>query len=443
MAENASTLPITRLWLAFISPTMYYEPNSNTLNGTGLNNSSTESDGGFAEVKDAIKKLETSGVQVFLSMGGWDYNCFSYFYARYSVGGYGTHTPNYWKIKQYGKGNLDNCTVENQFCYTCEPPTEHSSMNDFGLFPEPAHSSVWQNAQKYVEQSAGTPAPEWHSDWIPKTEITDPHNKSKVLVPGDDQYVQKNRNPYEDLVLLAKDLGASGVDVDYEEFWHADTFKIVASGGAASTGPWELHQTVYKYAAIVKTVVDSIKQHAPTMRLSTAAGAVGGWSGKWWGGNMKGLWLEVKQKYPDLISFMETGPNSGGINVMTYDLSKNQSFHECPDDSTCALNKQVDFYMNNYKSGGITANVGYEIGTPAYPSLIEDKQDQLPLSSDELSLIIANTQTKVTGGFFWSVYKPADGQATPTQVAQAICNTVMKGNARCKGSIPEIPEEDN
>jgi len=62
MAENASTLPITRLWLAFISPTMYYEPNSNTLNGTGLNNSSTESDGGFAEVKDAIKKLETSGV---------------------------------------------------------------------------------------------------------------------------------------------------------------------------------------------------------------------------------------------------------------------------------------------------------------------------------------------------------------------------------------------
>jgi len=167
-------------------------------------------------------------------------------------------------------------------------------MNDFGLFPEPAHSSVWQNAQKYVEQSAGTPAPEWHSDWIPKTEITDPHNKSKVLVPGDDQYVQKNRNPYEDLVLLAKDLGASGVDVDYEEFWHADTFKVVASGGAASTGPWELHQTVYKYAAIVKTVVDSIKQHAPTMRLSTAAGAVGGWSGKWWGGNMKGLWLEVK-----------------------------------------------------------------------------------------------------------------------------------------------------
>jgi hypothetical protein len=39
-------------------------------------------------------------VEVFLSMGGWDYNCFPFMYAHYSVGGYGTTTPNFWTIQK-------------------------------------------------------------------------------------------------------------------------------------------------------------------------------------------------------------------------------------------------------------------------------------------------------------------------------------------------------
>lgn len=31
--------------------------------------------------------------------------------------------------------------------------------------------------------------------------------------------------------------------------------------------------------------------------------------------------------------------------------------------------------MDNYKKAGITANVGYEVGQPAYPSVSEDKKD--------------------------------------------------------------------
>ena len=32
-------------------------------------------------------------------------------------------------------------------------------------------------------------------------------------------------------MLLAKDLGAAGVDIDYEEMWHADTFKYGTAPG--------------------------------------------------------------------------------------------------------------------------------------------------------------------------------------------------------------------
>ena len=48
--------------------------------------------------------------------------------------------------------------------------------------------------------------------------------------------------------------------------------------------------------------------------------------------------------------------------------------------------------------------------------------------------------TKVSGGFFWEVYKPtAEGEATATATAQAICNAVLPGNARCAGKFPRLP----
>ncbi len=67
--------------------------------------------------------------------------------------------------------------------------------------------------------------------------------------------------------------------VDYEEMWHGDYFKYGPAGG-----PWTLPQTVYKYAAIIKNVQLNIVKLHPTLKLSTPAGAVGAWSGNWWGG---------------------------------------------------------------------------------------------------------------------------------------------------------------
>merc|ERR1712004_549616 len=105
----------------------------------------------------------------------------------------------------------------------------------------------------------------------------------------------------------------------------------------------------------------------------------GAWSGKWWGGNLKGIWLQVHQKFPELMSMMASGSNAGGVNVMTYDLSDDEKYHECPNCDTCTLEKQVAFYMNTYQTAGIAANVGYEVGTPAYPDKDHDGSHQLPL----------------------------------------------------------------
>lgn len=91
---------------------------------------------------------------------------------------------------------------------------------------------------------------------------------------------------------------------------------------------------------------------------------------------------------------------------MSYDLSKNPQFHECPADDICSLHEQVKFYMAAYKNASIPANVGYEIGTPAYPSPTHDPSNQLPLTKEEFQQIITTTQPQFDGGFFWAVYKP-------------------------------------
>ncbi len=98
LASNAATLPLTRIFISFVSPTLVYVPGSNTLSLVGLNISNA-ADGGFAALKASIATLTASGIDVLISLGGWDFNCFPYSYTRYSVAGYGTSTPNYWKVQ--------------------------------------------------------------------------------------------------------------------------------------------------------------------------------------------------------------------------------------------------------------------------------------------------------------------------------------------------------
>ncbi|KAF0712921.1 hypothetical protein As57867_004587, partial [Aphanomyces stellatus] len=262
LASNAATLPINRLFLSFVRPDMVYVPGSNTLSGTGLGYG-TSGDYGFADLKDKVAQLQAGGVEVFVSVGGWNYNCWPYSYATYSVAGYGTTTPNYWKVAAYG--DLSGCNDSNNWCYVCEPPSENTTLADFTIFPEPANSETWKAAQKYVTATAGGGAPLWHPEFVGGASYKDPKTGKTTTVPGTSEWNKLNRDPYADLVSLAKDLGLSGVDLDYEEMWHADMFKI-------GSGPWTLPHTVYKYTAICKDIILNIEAQAPTLKLSTAAG---------------------------------------------------------------------------------------------------------------------------------------------------------------------------
>lgn len=427
LAANAETIPVNRVWVSFFSPTMVYEKGSNTMKDTGLA-ITDDADAGFAVIKEYVTQLQAGGVEVFLSLGGWNYNCFPYLYARYSVAGYGTATPNYWKIEQFGNGNIDNCDETNQWCYVCEPPSEGTSIDSFSIFPEPEWSPTWQTAASMIEAGAGGTAPTWHKDIVPGAMWTDEKTGKSLKVPGSTLFVEQKRDPYADFVQMAADLGCIGVDIYYEEFWMADYYKT-----GKSTGPWELDQVVYKYSAIMQDVILNIEAIQPAMKLSTAASAVGGWDGKWWGGNLKGVWLQMATKYPDI---MKKITDSQGLNIMTYDLSSNPEFHECPEDGVCDLDKQVDYYMKTYETAGYAANVGYEIGTPAYPPPDHDPAHQLPLTNEMLSSIIGNTQSRHKGGFMWELYKNGDGSAEVTQVAQAICKATLGSAARCSGVIP-------
>lgn len=444
LADNAETIPVNRVWLAFFRPDMVYEKGTNSLAGTGFE-VGHGSDKGFAKTKAAIAKLQAGGVEVFLSLGGWDYNCFPYAYAQYSIAGYGSTSPQYWHIEKYGNGDVSHCTPDNQYCYVCEPKSAGEGAKDYLIFPEPSNSTTWQQAQKFVEASAQV-TPEWHPQIIPGQMYTDQQTGRTEPVPGSDAFMSsKSSDPYADFVQLAADLGVDGVDLDYEEFWHADAFKSVASGGSQTQGPFNLHQTVYKYTAIAKDLMLNINSKAPHLKLSTAAGAVSAWSSKWWGGNLKGLLSEMQRAYPEVVRFMTEGVNAGGINVMTYDLSNDQKHHECPDDAHCSLSAQVDFYMDTYAQAGIPAAVGYEVGAPAYPSSeTEGVAHQLPLTPSELASIVSNTQSKhkSVGGFLWALHKPAAGQASATAVAQAICKEVLGAGAkRCSGNIPSASSE--
>lgn len=62
-------------------------------------------------------------------------------YTRYSVAGYGTHTPNFFLVQQYGGGDVNKCVDDNQWCWTCEPPSEGTTIDSFAVcYPRKATS---------------------------------------------------------------------------------------------------------------------------------------------------------------------------------------------------------------------------------------------------------------------------------------------------------------
>lgn len=224
---------------------------------------------------------------------------------------------------------------------------------------------------------------------------------------------------YRNVVQLANDLGVAGIDLDYEEFWHADlnayswrltpdsvqppasnveyldTATLMSRGKGVQVyndsmqpNPAELPyprimpDTVDKFAAIMRSLYQAIDAINPELALSTAAPATGGipnmsanwgsnaytsntYGGAWWGGNLYGLIYNTALQYPDLVDRLST------IGIMSYDLSET----DCGGDTNipCDLAGQVDYYYGAFFSwlkSGDTIRPGHAVvkGSPSYAS---------------------------------------------------------------------------
>ena len=201
------------------------------------------------------------------------------------------------------------------------------------------------------------------------------------------------QNSYQAVVQLAKDLGAAGVDLDYEEMWHADKYLrhwnnsqfITALSQWGKTaqdaqntydamsysdlltnysttdnyGPYVMPLTVAKFVGIVNDLATARAQIFPLMKLSTAAPPVGAipvmtpqnsdvfavqHGGLWWGGNLKGLIYEAEMSSPGILD------NFDSINVMTYDLGAGSKSCGSPLPYNCDLQSQVEFFMSTYST---------------------------------------------------------------------------------------------
>ncbi|HDX8597651.1 TPA: toxin [Aeromonas dhakensis] len=222
---------------------------------------------------------------------------------------------------------------------------------------------------------------------------------------------------YRNVVQLASDLGVAGIDLDYEEFWHADlnayswrltpdsvqlpannleyldTAELMSQGKgplvynndmqldpAQQPYPRIMPDTVDKFAAILGSLYSAIDAIDPGLALSTAVPATGGlpnmsanwgsnaqtshtYGGAWWGGNLYGLIYNTALQYPDKIDRLST------IGIMSYDLSET----DCGGDTNipCDLAGQVDYYYGSFFSwlkSGDTLRPGHALikGAPNY-----------------------------------------------------------------------------
>ncbi len=301
-----------------------------------------------------------------------------------------------------------------------------------------------------------------HYDWFP--DPTDASQKSTAVVS------------YGNVIKLATDLGIEGIDLDAEEFWHADKYakswqgspwatsianSINSNGGpsyenlmkygagsSTTSGPAVMPKTVDKMAAIMHALEDDPK--AKDLMFSTAAPPVGArpitgfvygdngsdvytLGGVWWLGNLKGLWYNLTDKDKSIVDRFDS------IGLMTYDL--------CGDNATtCApysggpidLAGQVAAYVKDYNtwlkssapaSAKLTVdNVGKVQFLPAkynikskiqfgfevnQPAYPRNVSGQLQLTNSLVDKISA--QEKDTGGvIIWQMYSVPNTAANGT-----------------------------
>ncbi|MGL5812386.1 MAG: toxin [Aeromonas sp.] len=319
------------------------------------------------------------------------------------------------------------------FGYVCDTatvnkePRDNKSTADFSQLKEIINTFKLHGVETYIAVGG------WNFSCIPEYyDVT--AGKVDACGPAGEKYDSfpnpgpRNRfdNPisgqaadqaYRNVVQLASDLGVAGIDLDYEEFWHADlnayswrltpdsvqtpasspeyldTAELMGQGKgplvyhdnmqldpAQQPYPRIMPDTVDKFAAILGSLYSAIDAIDPGLALSTAAPATGGlpnmsanwgsnaqtshtYGGAWWGGNLYGLIYNTALQYPDKIDRLST------IGIMSYDLSET----DCGGDTNipCDLAGQVDYYYGSFFSwlkSGDTLRPGHALikGAPNY-----------------------------------------------------------------------------
>ena len=303
------------------------------------------------------------------------------------------------------------------------------------------------------------------------------------------------KKAYANLVKLVNSLGAQGIDLDYEEFWHADKYaqtwssnpwdssvaaklKLVAnnsydgilSAGVTSTNPSSggtnvMPKTVEKLAGIVQAIHDNITTINSSLVITAALPPVGAtpimdfvygdngkddvytYGGVWWLGNLKGLFYNLAWKYPTVANYFQAA------GIMTYDLASNDPAYTGAGGD---LSSQVNTYMGLYKnflesseSSNLTVNsVGKIVYKPAHFKLPTKFQFGFEVNkpaygdltlTPALVTTILNNQKDSDGDIIWEMYSvQPTGGTTTKNVLQQSCATFLANDSRydCSANIP-------
>ena len=289
--------------------------------------------------------------EVYLSMGGWNFNC----YPKFAQNSHSHQQKQYWK---------KDSSINNMYHHVCSPSGPDRTAYTF--FPDPAYNSkldqnisgdIYDYWSIRIRPGFSTPKkviPKWQwpddqlLDLQTYDNLVNSESDCRSAVEGGercsltaaDEVVYKNFgyidlggrvdisstefigqavDPircYDSFVEFAAKVEADGIDLDYEETWHADTFKVGNAGPALHTslgaggagGPWKwktakgpymFSQTKGKFARIVAVLKKAIDRHGKgkgKLKLSMPGPAVGFndtryGNTSWYGGNLKGLYL--------------------------------------------------------------------------------------------------------------------------------------------------------